>query len=95
MSEQIGSTRPLAPNWLTSSPTRTPGSAKLVSGAVHECAITGHGQVAAPHEVSAVLGAFQFTVYGVAGPVMAATMTWLGSGLSALIRLAVSTTLSR
>ena len=40
---------------------RTAGSAKLPSAAVHECAIIGQGQDAAPHDVSEVLGAFQFT----------------------------------
>ena len=74
---------------------RTAGSAKLPSSAaVHECAITGHGHDAAPHDVSAVLGAFQVTVYGGAGPVIAATMTLLGSAFRALMRFAVSTALS-
>ena len=40
---------------------RTAGSAKLPSAAVHECAIIGHGHDAAPHDVSAVVGAFQLT----------------------------------
>ena len=54
---------------------------------MHECVTSGHGPV------SVVLGFFQWTVYGVAGPVMAATMIWLaGSGLSALICAAVSAT---
>src|SRR5262249_37742061 len=94
---QIGRFRPFAPNSLTKSAMRTPGSAKLPSLAVHECAMTGQGQVCiiVLHDVSAVLGAFQVTVYGVAGPVMAATMTWLGSFLRPLILLAVSTTPSK
>src|SRR5262245_26003292 len=97
--EQIGSSRPLAPNWLTKSEMRTLGSAKP-AGSVsdpQECAITGHGHVCIMvlQDVSIELGAFQATVYGVAGPVIAATMTWPGSFLRPLILLAVSTALSR
>lgn len=62
MSPQIENRRPLLPKWPTRSLTRTGGSAKLPSDAVHEWAITGHGQDAAPHDVSAVLGALQVTV---------------------------------
>ena len=67
-SVQIGNTSPLPPNACTNSLVRTPGSAKLPSLAMHEWAITGHGQDAAPHDVSVVLGFFQVTVYGVGGP---------------------------
>ena len=39
---------------------RTPGIREAaLSAALHECAMTGHGQDAAPHVVSVVLGAFQ------------------------------------
>src|SRR6185436_10564534 len=58
---QIDATMPLLPNWLASWVMRTAGSAKLVSAAVHEWAITGHGHDAAPHELSEVLGAFHVT----------------------------------
>ena len=62
MSPQIEKRRPLLPKWPTKSLTRTGGSAKLPSEAVHECAMIGHGQDAAPHDVSVVLAAFQVTV---------------------------------
>ena len=84
-----------APNACTSSPVRTPGSAKLPSPAVHVCAITGHGHDAAPHEVSEVLGLFQVTVYGVAGPWIDDDGDLRRIAFSALIRFAVSVTLSR
>ena len=62
---------------------------------MHEWAIAGQGHEAAPHDVSAVLGFFQVTVYGVAGPWIEMTATCDGSAFSALIRFAVSATLSR
>src|SRR5262245_28955156 len=72
---------------------RTAGSAKLWSAATHECAIAGHGHEARPHDVSDVLGCFQVTVYGVVGPVMAATRISLaGAVLSDLIRATNSAT---
>src|SRR3982750_3029395 len=95
LSWQIGNTRPCAPNCLTNSAVRTPGSAKLVSLAVHACAITGHGQEAAPQELSFVLGAFHVTTYGVAAPWIDATNSCAGSALRFLSRFAASTTLSR
>src|SRR5262245_38706010 len=56
---QIDIARPLAPNCSTNSWTRMLGSAKLVSAAVQECPITGHGQDAAPQEVSVPLVGFR------------------------------------
>ena len=58
---QIESARPLAPNCCTSCWTRIAGSAKLLSVAVHECEISGHGQDVAPQDMSALLGFFQCT----------------------------------
>src|SRR5262245_7649767 len=72
-----------------------PGSANGPSAAVNEWAMTGHGQEAAPQELSAVFGAFQVTVYGVAGPWIEATAIIPGSTLSALMRFAVSATVRR
>jgi hypothetical protein len=59
---QIDEAIPFAPNADTHSLMRTLGSAKLPSAAMHECATTGHGHDAAPHDVSITLGFFHVTV---------------------------------
>src|SRR6476646_9833229 len=69
---------PLAPKSSTNAPIRTAGSAKLLSVAVQACVISGHGPVSVEY------GVRQWTWYGVAGPVIAATtICSSGAGLSA------------
>src|ERR1044071_9241050 len=92
---QIESRRPFAPNSVTSCATRTPGSPKWPSLAVHECEISGQGHELAPHEVSGLLGFFQCTVYGAGKPAIAAMATWDGSVFRCLSAAAVSRVLRR
>ena len=94
-SAQIDDTSPLAPNAARTRDAHARVGEAAVGCAMHECVISGHGHDAAPHEVSVVLGPFQCTAYGGAGPWIDATTICVGSALSALRRFAVSLTPSR